>query len=163
MTVDSLQIRRFEPRDSTAVWALHNRALEDAGAHVGNGPWDDDLRDPEAAYVRAGGEFLVGVFGPELVAMGALRATAGRVGEIKRMRVAPDHQRRGLGAQILHALERRARDLGFQRIHLDTTAQQVAAQRFYRKHGYCEIGRRALGAFELIFYEKVLDSKTSAG
>ena len=156
------QIRPFEPTDAAAVWSLHNEALEGTGAHAGNGPWDDDVRDPEGAYLRQGGEFLVGLVGLELVAMGALRPTSDRSAEIKRMRVAPHHQGQGLGTQILAALERRAMELGFQRLHLDTTAQQRAAQQFYLKYGYSEVRRRVFGSFELIFYEKKLPPSRGA-
>ncbi len=45
-----LEIRAYDPRDQQEVWALHNAALEESGAHAGNGPWDDDLKDPIAAY-----------------------------------------------------------------------------------------------------------------
>ncbi|MEN8181081.1 MAG: GNAT family N-acetyltransferase [Myxococcota bacterium] len=162
--VDSaqLEIRSFRPADAGAVWTLHNEALEGTGAHAGNGPWDEDLRDPGSAYLDPGGEFLVCLRGPELVAMGALRPTSVDSAEIKRMRVAPRLQRRGLGTRILGALEERARSLGFIRLHLDTTVQQTAAQRFYLRHGYREVRRGSVGSFELIFYEKALPAERSA-
>ena len=149
------KIRSFEPADAAAVWTLHNKALEETGAHAGNGPWDEDLLDP-STYLTCGGEFVVGLLGRELVAMGALRPTSADSAEIKRMRVAPRHQRQGLGTRVLEELERRAQALGFARLHLDTTVQQKAAQQFYVRHGYREMGRGALGSFELIFYEKAL-------
>jgi ribosomal protein S18 acetylase RimI-like enzyme len=145
---EPLVIRSFEPADADAVWALHNEALEDAGSHGGNGPWDEDLRDPAAAYLRRGGEFLVGLRGARLVAMGALRATSSDAAEIRRMRVAPGCQRQGLGSRMLRELERRARSQGFKRVHLDTTTQQTAAQQLYQGHGYRECGRGRLGDYE---------------
>ncbi len=153
-----LEIRSFDPSDAAAVWALHNEALEGTGAHAGNGPWDADVRDPESAYLRAGGEFLVGLLRGELVAMGALRPTAAHSAEIKRMRVAPRHQRQGLGTLILQELERRAGDRGFTRLHLDTTQKQHAARQFYTRHGYSEVRRGEIGTFQIVFYEKVLSS-----
>lgn len=36
-------IRRYEPRDEDAVRHLHDDALNDVGAHLGNCLWDDDL------------------------------------------------------------------------------------------------------------------------
>lgn len=155
------RIRRFEAADASAVWALHNEALEETGAHGGNGPWDEDLRDPASAYLAPGGEFLVGLLGGEIVAMGALRLTSGDSGEIRRMRVAPRTQRRGLGTRLLRELERRAQARGISRLHLDTTSQQEAARRFYARHGYREAGRRTLGSFELILYEKGLPPGSS--
>lgn len=55
-----LQIRRYRSGDQQAVWELHNLALQQVGAHAGNGPWDGDLHDIERTYIDAGGEFLVG-------------------------------------------------------------------------------------------------------
>jgi ribosomal protein S18 acetylase RimI-like enzyme len=130
-----LKIRSFEPADAAAVWALHNEALKETGAHAGNGPWDEDLRDPASAYLSQGGEFLVGLLGGELVAIGALRPTSADSAEIKRMRIAPRYQRQGLGTRILEELERRAQSRAFSRLHLDTTSQQKAAQQFYLRHG----------------------------
>ncbi len=69
----ALTIRRFGAADHDAVWAVHNLALHQVGAHAGSGPWDDDLHHVEEVYLRSGGEFLVGECGGQVVAMGALR------------------------------------------------------------------------------------------
>jgi ribosomal protein S18 acetylase RimI-like enzyme len=74
--------------------------------------------------------------------------------EIKRMRVSPAHQRNGFGQAILSALERRAVELGYAALHLDTTVQQKAAQGLYVKNGYREAGRSRTGRFESVFYER---------
>ena len=107
-----LELRRFEEADQHAVWELHNLGLHGTGAHLGNGPWDDDLRSIPDSYLHDGGEFLVGVVREEVVAMGALRHVTDSVAELKRMRVHPGYQRRGFGRQILAALEDRARESG---------------------------------------------------
>ncbi len=149
-----LLIRRYEDVDRDAVWALHNLALAASGAHAGNGPWDNDLHDIANAYLAAGGEFLVGLLDGRLVAMGALRRTAPDRAEIKRMRVHPAFQRRGLGRRLLHRLQERALELGYRTLVLDTTVRQLAAQALYRDEGYSETGRGRAGAFELVFFEK---------
>src|SRR5437868_14699416 len=105
---ERLIIRRYEPRDHDEAWSLHNLALERAGAHPGNGPWDDDLHHVDEVYLAAGGEFLVGELRGRIVAMGALQRTSEIRGEIKRMRVHPDCQRRGYGEAVLTELEDRA-------------------------------------------------------
>ena len=83
-------------------------------------------------------------------------------GEIKRMRVHPDHQRRGLGQAILDRLEESAMELGLRELVLDTTTSQTAAQAFYRKNGYDETGRKREGRFELVFYRKRLEGSQDA-
>jgi ribosomal protein S18 acetylase RimI-like enzyme len=55
-------------------------------------------------------------------------------------------------------LERRAVELGYKRLRLDTTNTQVAARHLYDTAGYRETGRRAgLRADENILYEKALN------
>jgi len=152
----NLRIRRFQEADRGAVWALHNRALHHVGAHAGSGPWDDDLHAINQVYLEQRGEFIVGLLDDELVAMGALLCTGPRRAEIKRMRVAPHVQGRGFGRRMLERLETRATELGYTHLHLDATAQQLAAQALYRSHGYRETAREARDRFELIFFEKRL-------
>ena len=150
-----LRIRRYERGDHDAVWALHNRALDDVGAHAGNGPWDDDLHAIEGAYLHDG-EFLVGEVEHRVVAIGALRRSGPARAEVRRMRVAPDVQGRGYGRAMLLRLEERARALGCETLHLDTTAGQVVAQALYRSHGFREVGRGRHGEFDLLLFEKQL-------
>ncbi len=72
----TLEVRRYRSSDHDAVWALHNEALAPTGAHVGNGVWDKDLHQIEDVYLNNGGEFLVGIYDGQLIAMGALKRTA---------------------------------------------------------------------------------------
>lgn len=149
-----LTIRRYRPGDREVVWNLHNDALNDVGAHLGNGPWDEDLDAIEAVYLRDGGEFLVGILEEEVVAMGALRRDPDGLAWITRMRVSPDLQGRGIGQTLLDGLHRRAAELGYETLHLDTTVGQTAAQRLYEKNGYRETGRGTVGPFRCLYYER---------
>jgi ribosomal protein S18 acetylase RimI-like enzyme len=153
-------IRRYQAADREAVWELHNLALQEAGAHLGNGPWDEDLGRIEEVYLAGGGEFLVGVLDGRLAAMGALKRSSAARAEIKRMRVHPDFQRRGLGQAMLDELERGAAALGYQVLHLDTTTRQIAAQKLYHKNGYQVTGSKRAGPFELILFEKRLGAQS---
>ena len=153
----SMLIRDYQEADHDAVWTLHNDALAAAGAHAGDGPWDDDLHNIREQYINRGGVFLVGLLEEKVVAMGALKRIDSTTGEIKRMRVTPDYQRHGYGTAILLALEQRADELGIIRLKLDTTDIQLAAQNLYKKHGYREIGRYKVSGFTAIYYEKDLE------
>lgn len=59
--VSDLKIRRYEPTDATAVQTLHELAFEDVPTDPNDIPGTEDLREIEAAYIDAGGDFLVGV------------------------------------------------------------------------------------------------------
>lgn len=130
-----VDIRRFERDDLPAVKNLHIKAL---GSFYLNGPWEKDLDDIENVYVQ-NGEFLVGVMDNEIIAMGGLQKKSADTAEIRRMRVNPEFQRKGIGQMLLHELEKRARALGFKEIVLDTGEKQLAARNFYEKNGYKKI------------------------
>ena len=150
----TLHVRRYEREDKCAVRRLHDDALNEVGAHLGTGSWDEDLDEIESVYLESGGEFLVGVLDGEVVAMGALMRISAEKAELKRMRVRPGLQDRGYGQIVLDALHRRAIELGYSTLRLETTVQQRAAQRLYLKNGYREAGRGVIGPFDCIFYER---------
>ena len=149
-----MHIRRYEPGDKRAVRRLHDDALNEVGAHLGTGPWDEDLDDIEGVYLGSGGEFLVGILEGDVVAMGAIKRDSPDVAEVRRMRVRSDLQGRGYGQAMLDALHCRAAGLGYSTLHLDTTVQQRVARRLYLKNGYREVGRGSIGPFDCIYYER---------
>ena len=157
------RIRRFQPGDESAVWDLHVLGLEHVSAYSGPGPWDDDLRDVEGSYLQVSGEFLVVVLNNAIVGMGGLRPTSLNTAEIKRMRVHPQFHRRGIGEAIYDHLEKRARELSYEKLVLDTTVQQTAAQALYLKKGFSETGRTVMGGFDCILFEKDLSAEVAAG
>jgi ribosomal protein S18 acetylase RimI-like enzyme len=158
-------LRRYESADQVAVEHLHVLAIQQTGAYLGRGPWDDDIYAIEEVYLKNQGEFLIGEYDGLFVAMGALKRTSPQRAEIKRMRVHSDYQGRGYGQLILNELEAHARSLGYHTLHLDTSTLQIAAQRLYEKNGYREVGRdhyrQEIGKdsyqmLEVILYEKQL-------
>ena len=152
-----LIIRQYQPVDKGSVRELHIQALEPTGAMLPGGPWnDDDLSDISNHYLTNGGEFLVGVLDNRILCMGASKKKSDTAGEIKRMRVLPDFQRKGYGQLILDSLETKARKLGFTELYLDTTTKQIPAKNFYKKNGYQEIYRMVFAGLEIIFLEKHL-------
>jgi ribosomal protein S18 acetylase RimI-like enzyme len=89
--------------------------------------------------------------------MGAFRKKSETLAEIKRMRVLPEYQRRGLGQAILNQLEAKAILLGYRELCLDTTTLQIAAQKMYEKNGFTEVRRGLMPPFEVIYYHKSLN------
>lgn len=153
-------LRRYEPTDQEAVAYLHVHALQQTGAYLGRGPWDDDIYAIEEVYLKKQGEFLIGEYDGLFVAMGALKRTGPERAEIKRMRIHPDYQGRGYGQIMLDELEARARTSGYRTLHLDTSILQMPARRLYEKNGYYEVGRAMYQALEVILYEKQLSQVT---
>ncbi|WP_159621543.1 GNAT family N-acetyltransferase [Ruania rhizosphaerae] len=151
-----LVIRRIVIEDVPEVLSLHHEALLASGAHAGPGPWDDDLLKIDATYLEAGGEFLVATLANGVVGMGAFRPIDSVTAEIKRMRVLPRIQGRGIGRAIAHALEDRARACGFRRLVLDTTEQQRAAVTLYTSLGFVPIGTTVSAGLPSLIFEKRL-------
>ncbi len=152
----SLLIRSYRDDDTAQVKELHVLALKAAFGYFEHGHWDEDLDHIPEIYFNKG-EFLVGELDGKIIAMGALKKISDEIGEIKRMRVHPDFQRKGLGQQMYDTLEKKARELGYKTLHLDTTVNQTPAQRFYLKNGYTEVRREKEGyPIETIFYKKHL-------
>jgi GNAT superfamily N-acetyltransferase len=85
------------------------------------------------------GGFLVGYLGDVPVAMGGVRQHQPGVVEIKRMYVVPEVRGRGLARAMLAALEDLARELGAQRVVLETGSKQPEAVRLYETSGYEQI------------------------
>ena len=150
-------LRRYTSADREAVEYLHVHAIQQAGAYLGRGSWDDDVYAIEETYLNNQGEFLIGEWDGIIVAMGALHCTSPERAEIKRMRVHPDFQGRGIGQIILNELEARARAIGYKTLHLDTSVVQIAAQKLYEKNGFREVGRDRYNDLEVILYEKSLE------
>lgn len=175
----TVQFRRVEPSDGAAVRTLHERALATTGTDPADVPGTDDLADVVESYLDTGGEFLVGVdpdpgvdadpalavAGGHLVVMGGYlpcehghddERTVPDGAELHRMRVAPSRQREGHGRAILHRLERRAREAGFDVLLATTATTQAAAVAFYAAEGYDEVDRSTAGRYELVHFEKPL-------
>lgn len=100
-----------------------------------------------AAEVRAEdvrpplGVFVVAWLDDEPVGCGAVKPLdrALGVGEVKRMYTAPAARRRGVSRAVLTHLERRARELGYRGLQLETGTAQPEALALYESAGWRRI------------------------
>ncbi|WP_214415172.1 GNAT family N-acetyltransferase [Sphaerisporangium fuscum] len=159
----TLVLRRYRWSDREAVWELHRTCLAQVGIFEGDGVYyDDDMPRINQVYLADRGDFLVGeVEGAGIVAMGGLRRLDEETAEVCRLRVHPDFQRRGFGAQVLVALEESARKLGYRALRGDTTLRQGAALELYRKFGWRELRREDRGGLVVVYGEKPLVPESS--
>jgi GNAT superfamily N-acetyltransferase len=114
-----------------AMWAEVGEMYEPGLPH-GPTASPDELSPPHGGFV------LLVEDGRPLAGGGVKRLDA-RACEIKRMYVAPEARGRGLGRELLAALEELARDLGYLVARLDTGAKQPRAQRMYERAGYLAV------------------------
>jgi len=132
MKIDLL-IRSFRPEDQAAVKTL---ILEGLGERWGT---IDPAKNPdldEIAVSYAGGFFRVAEMDGRIVGTGALVPRAEGESEIRRMSVARDQRRRGIGGAILDRLIGDAQASGCRRVILETTSTWEDAVAFYRKRGF---------------------------
>lgn len=135
-------IKQYENIYLQAVLSLHKTAMEHVGAYKGDGPWDDDLRDIQKNYLDSNGEFLIVFDNDILVGMGAFRKINTQEAEIKRMRVLPLYQGKGIGKTILTKLERSALNKGYSALLLETSDKQIAANVLYKIAVLWKSGKR---------------------
>lgn len=153
--VDEIAFRRFQPDDLPEVRQLHEEALRATGTFIENFP-REDLDNITATYIDNGGDFIVGLYNGQIIAMGGFRFVTETEAELKRMRTKPTIQGKGIGTHVLQLLESNAKAKGYQTMILDTQ-DGTAAVRFYEHHGYMREQRPLKGFPEgTLFYRKEL-------
>jgi GNAT superfamily N-acetyltransferase len=109
-----------------------------------------------------GGVFLVVRVDGKALGCGALKTLEPGVGEIKRMWIDGSLRGRGVGRQLLAALEDEARTRGHRVVRLDTNATLVEAQALYGNHGYALREPYNDNVYADRWYEKSLDTVADA-
>ena len=74
------------------------------------------------------------------------------VRRLRRMRVTKAWQRKGVAKALLDEAIDFCRTQGYERLILDTTEHQTAAQRMYESAGFAKLGQRSLGPFTIYDY-----------
>jgi GNAT superfamily N-acetyltransferase len=108
-------------------------------ARIGLGQIDELIAELPGAYGPPRGEIILAFVRKEVVACGALRELEPKVGEIKRVYVRADHRGPGFGPRLTRALLRRARQLNYERVRVDTLPTMSAAIQFYQEMGFAPI------------------------
>lgn len=92
----------------------------------------------------------------DVIGCGAVRTLAPGLGEIKRMWIESGQHGRGLGGQLLVALEAASVELGLERVRLDTNAALREAVGLSTARGYRRIDRYNDNPDATHFFEKQL-------
>lgn len=159
---EEVLIRPYRTADQAGIRALHDRTPPAGSTATGPQLWPADLDEIARRYLAFwvavdGDEQVVGMVGvaapgPEAPPF-VLWDRAG-LAQVKRMRVAPERQRQGIGAALLRAVHVWRQANGGGPLIVETTVQQTAAVALYRQMGYNDVGRSWLGAYELIWLER---------
>jgi putative acetyltransferase len=129
-----MMIRKANPADKQAIWCVRTRGIrESCKSHYAPeeiDAWSSSSMPENFEDVITSKDFLVADEQNLMVGFGFLdRATA----RIEAVFVSPDFQRKGIGRQLLDALEMIAREAGLQALSLSSTLNAVE---FYKSAGY---------------------------
>ncbi len=153
----TLEFRSCPADEDPAATLLAQMRGEMAGLYDGL-----DLDAPDMPSAGAGdlgppgGTFVVGWRGDVAICCGGFKRLPGGACEIKRMFVAPGARGGGVARALLAELERRARELGYDAVRLDTGPRQPRAQRMYERAGYVAIANFNANPVASFFGEKRL-------
>ncbi|WP_030666334.1 GNAT family N-acetyltransferase [Streptomyces rimosus] len=156
-----------EPDDSPAATALFREYYTEVAAryHVVNGfppitPQEIDegvAEYPVGQFVLPHGELFVVRRGEDAAGCGGLLLLeGGRTAELKRVFIRKAWRGRGAAGALMRGLERRAAELGAERLRLDTRSDLVEAVAMYRAYGYGEIAAYKEDPYSDLFFEKAV-------
>jgi GNAT superfamily N-acetyltransferase len=85
------------------------------------------------------GRLLLGEYQDQVVGLTCMWRIREGIGEIKRMYVQPAYRGKGIGRALIEDLIAEAREIGYQRIRLDSARYMKEAHSLYRSVGFQEI------------------------
>lgn len=128
-----------DPRDASSRACIEAYLAELAVRFEGGfDPSRSVSADPDE-LVPPAGVFLVANLADAAVGCGGLKVLTPRVGELKRMWVAPSARGLGVARRMIAALEAQATAMGLDTLRLDTNRTLVEARALYLDAGYVEI------------------------
>jgi putative acetyltransferase len=126
------------PEEREAIRALFTQYQSEVGVDLCFQDFGAELRDLPASYAGPSGFLLGAELEQRLIGCVALKALSSADAEMKRLYVEPAHRRSGVALQLVLELIRRAGELRYQRILLDTLPSMQSAQRLYASLGFAD-------------------------
>jgi len=121
------------------VRELFREYADSLGVDLSFQGFEDELAALPGEYAPPAGRLLLGVLDGDAAACAALRPFGERDCELKRLYVREWARRTGLGRLLAEAAIDAARQIGYERMLLDTLPAMEAARRLYRSLGFEEI------------------------
>jgi putative acetyltransferase len=101
--------------------------------------FEAELADIKSMYAPPLGQIWLAIYQDKAVGCIALRPKNEMTGELKRMYVQPEFQRKGIGQQLLDTAVSYAIEQGKESLLLDTLNHMEPAMKLYLKNGFEEI------------------------
>jgi putative acetyltransferase len=131
------RLRVGKNRDGERIQALVFGVLTDYGLRADPEHTDRDLEDIEETYSNAGGVFYVleDKKGEIVGTLGLCRIDE-RTCELRKMYLAKGYRRQGLGKMLMEKALAEAKQLGYQKMILETASVLTEAILLYRSYGF---------------------------
>lgn len=150
-------IRSFHPDDQAACRKLYVEGL--IHGKIADNDTGFDIDDIAASYMkRPGDHFWVAVTkaGEEVVGMVGVHQHEEGTGEIRRLRVRQDHQRRGIGSKLMETAVQFCQECGHLKVTLDTFMDREPALKLFEKFHFRLSRSRMVGEKELMYFYRDL-------
>jgi GNAT superfamily N-acetyltransferase len=161
-----LKIRSFQSADNEAVGRLFAQGqldfaqgteLEEEARRYIQYSLSNDLADISRHYLNSsGGHFWVAEVDGQTKGMVGIQRRDDGEAELRRMSVAADSRRQGIGGALLKTVEDFCREQGYGCIHLSTVSHLKPAIAMYRKFSYQQIGEEPFGRMVELHFVKYL-------
>ena len=151
-------IRSFQSSDLDACRRLYREGL--IGGQIAENDTGLDIDDIDAAYLRTTGNhfWVAQIHSGEIVGMIGVMHSDG-VGEIRRLRVAESHQRRGIGSALLEHAVKFCQEHNYLKVALDTFMEREPALKLFDKFRFRHGRTRSYAGKDLLYF--YLDLYTS--
>ncbi len=164
-----LNIRTFRNSDTEAVHRLFAGSLMDFAEGYREGMQSyvdsslaDDLADIPTHYLSdSGSHFWVAEMAGLIKGMVGIQRISEDEAELRRMSVAAESRRQGVGRGLLQVTETFCQEQGDQRIKLTTVHLLQPAIAMYRSYGYQLVGEERYGQLTGLHFIKHLDNVTT--
>ena len=141
--------------DRAAIKSLVNGILKEYSLSTCGSPTDADLDDIESSYGGNQGYFAVVEQAGNIIATVGVYHLSADTCELRKMYAVPAARGKGLGKYLLNLAIDKAKEIGYQRMVLETAALLKEAIGLYKKYGFKEyhpdkISARCDQAYELM-------------
>ena len=149
-------IEPLSERWSAEAGQLVERILREEFSYAATLCADSDLSDMFGAYKQPGREAWVALAGGRVAGVITLKETPSGALKMKRFYVDAAWRGRGVAQELLDAAHSWAEREGYQQIVLTTTNLMARARKFYRAHGYEEVGTTDVEPVVLHHYRRAI-------
>lgn len=136
----AIVVRDFLPGDEAAFrdinleWIERFFVVEDKDRET--------LNNPKKYFLDPGGAIFIALDGNEPVGAVALIVMGGGSVELSKMGVRPAAQGKGVGRRLIAAAVNRAREMGMQRVYIETNSILAPAIKLYHEAGFVPLKER---------------------